>query len=73
MGFLSPSKVAVKDSLKMHWAQCTGEPSEVRVRKEMPLVKERPSKLRTGPGVCGEAEASVAGISNLSFAGLAVS
>lgn len=60
----------MKDSLRMHWAGCIGESSEVRVRKEMPLVREETLKLRTGPGVCGEAGVSVAGIANLSFVGL---
>lgn len=39
----------------------------------MPLVREEALKLKTGPGVRGEAGVSVAGISNLSFAGLALS
>lgn len=69
----SPSKAAVKDSLRMHWAGCIGESSEDRVRKGMLLVKEETLKLRTGPGVCEEAGVSVAGISNLSFVGLALS
>lgn len=72
-GAFSPSKVAVKDSLKMHWEGCIGELSKVRVRKEMPLVREEALKLKTGPGVCGEAGVSVAGISNLPFADLALS
>lgn len=62
----------MKGSLKMHWTGYIGEPSKVRVRKEMPLVREKTLKLRTGPGVCGEAGVSGAWISNLSFAGLAL-
>lgn len=62
----------MKDSLKMHWEGCTGELSKVRVRQEMPLVRGEALKLKTGPGVCGEAGVSGAGISNLSFAGLTI-